>query len=719
MLLSLLACAASDPTPFTPVDLLSYVDPFVGSGGDAFGYGGLNPAAQVPNGLAKVGPDTSSESSRIGFQHTAGYDYDDSYVTGFSHYRLPGIGVGDGGALGVMLSDAPMTGDWQQDRRPYSHNDETAEPGYYRLGIQDLGQVEIAAGPKYARHAYQWEGEQRWLKIDLGHTANNEVEIPEGSLTVTSTGAEGWLRLAGSLTRRGGDGGMPIHFALSFSQPPAESILSLDGETAEGDSVDGPGLLNLRFDQDVELAVGLSVVDLESARANLALAQDRSLEQIRSEATADWQAALGAVQVSGGDEELLGIFASAAYHSLSMPTDMTEADGRYRGIDGQVHSAEGFTYHSDFSGWDTYRTLHPWVIWVYPELAVDLAASISAMGQQRGAHPRWPAGTTESGSMVGSPLEIVMAETALKIGPFPGDQQAFELALESAFNPDLPLSTRHSLQAYMDSGYLPADVDGGSVSKTQEMAIADHAIGLWAELQGAPESTELLERAKAFQQVHNIETQQATGRYSDGSWMPPGEEGWPDEFVEGNTWQYTWLAPHDPAGLAEAFGGNAPAVTALQELFELSAAVEDTDFPDPYYWHGNEPDLHASLLFVFWGRPDLTQQWVRWIQDHRYFLDPAGLDGNDDGGTLSAWFCWTALGLYPMNGGTTYALTTPRFDAARVGQLSIASVGSGDYLAGVILDGEPLEQAWITHEQLAEAQDLLFLRSPEPTEWGQ
>ena len=160
--------------------------------------------------------------------------------------------------------------------------------------------------------------------------------------------------------------------------------------------------------------------------------------------------------------------------------------------------------------------------------------------------------------------------------------------------------------------------------------------------------------------------------------------------------------------MADAFGGTENALASLTELFELSDAAPDTDFPDPYYWHGNEPDLHAAFLFSEWGRPDLTQEWVGWIQDRRYALDPAGLDGNDDGGTLSAWYLFAAVGLYPLNGTDRYVLTPPLFDHVRIGELEIGVMGQG-VVQGVIVDGEVWEGWTITHEELSEAQSLVFV----------
>ncbi|MCP4921820.1 MAG: glycoside hydrolase family 92 protein [Proteobacteria bacterium] len=704
----LLACTTQ--TPWQPIDLVDAVNPFIGTGGQGFGYGGGNPGATAPDGFVKVGPDTSLDGLRPVFNHSAGYHFPDTHLEGISHHRLPGIGVSDGGGVRFVMSDVD-TFDRDALRAVYDHSGEDASPGFYSLDIPDRGHVDLTATPHAAHHRYAWESDERWLIVDM--TAAGASDIPDqvGWITLDDDGMgfTGMVEFRGSITGRS-NSYLPLYTVARFSSPVVES-------TVEDDK------LALRFDTDVEIQVGLSAVDLEGATNNLdaempSLDFDGSCAGTR----ASWADVLGAFDVVGGTREQQIMFASALYHTRQMPTIMTDVDGRYRGMDFELHEAEGWTYYTDFSLWDTYRTLHPFIILVWPELASDHAHSLADMGEKLGFIPRWPAGTIESGSMIGHSAEVVLGESLAKgVTDWPAED-AWEIAFGQATDP-AALNSRGQLTEYTDLGYIPHDATDGSVSKTLEYAIDDAGLSLWATEIGLPEDASFFaDRSNSYANVFDADTEFMRGRYTDGSWVELEMDGWPDSYTEGNPWQYTFLAPHDPEGLAGLWPSNDAYLAKLTELFELAEGEPDTFMPDPYYWHGNEPDIHNALLFAAAGDPASSQRWVKWIQDNRYTHGPAGLDGNDDGGTLSAWYAFTAIGLFPLNGTTDYVLTTPLFDGVRLnrsdGDLLIQASGEGTYLANVMLDGVSLESALISHDQLSGDHTLVFIRSPEPTSWG-
>ncbi|MCB1155674.1 glycoside hydrolase family 92 protein, partial [bacterium] len=196
-----------------------------------------------------------------------------------------------------------------------------------------------------------------------------------------------------------------------------------------------------------------------------------------------------------------------------------------------------------------------------------------------------------------------------------------------------------------------------------------------------------------------------------------------------NAWQYSFMVPQDAEGLAEAFGGRAQAISKLEEMFDLSLDYAERIegeaaelAPDPYYWHGNEPALASAFFFAAWGEPSKTQEWAAWVRESKYALDPAGLDGNDDGGTLSAWYAWSALGLYPLNGTSCYVLSTPLFDKVVIqrpeGALTIQASGEGDYIESASLNGTALDDAVICHQRLEGERTLSVVRADAPTDWG-
>ncbi len=691
-MLLLLACS---PAPWEAVDLVPEVRPQVGTGGLGFGYGGLSPAATAPNGLVKLGPDTSEGGLNLGFNHSAGYTWDDTHIEGFSHHRLPGIGVGDGGALGFM----PLA-DLEQGRAEFSHEDEVSRTGYYFVDLPDRGTVELTATAHTGYHRYTWNEGAGWLRIDLDHTGSVDTSVRDSELHVDGRSLSGFVHYGGGLTGRGE--GLKLYFYGELSRDWDDSA-PLDSGA------------NLHFDGPLEVKVALSTVSVDGARSNMeAEIPGWGLLSTLKNTEDAWDRAFSSVQVQGGTLEQQQIFATALYHALMMPTLYSDVDGRYVGMDYELH--EDGPFYSDFSMWDTYRTLHPWVVLVWPALAADYSASLAAMGEQLGFLPRWPAGQVESGSMIGDNATIVLADASMKgIHDWP-EEAALELALKQATDPE-QAGPRNDLQLYLEHGYIPADLAGGSVAKTLEHGVADAALGRWLEAMGR-DGEALLERAGGYQHVYNPDTGFAQGRNSDGSWVPLDDTPWPDVYVEGNHWQYSWMVPHDLDGLSDLAGREA-LLERLSECFQKSEEAWDpSNFaPDPYYWHGNEPDLHYAFIFAALGQPAETQRLVDWIQRTHYSLDPAGLDGNDDGGTLSAWYLFSAIGLYPLNGTDRYVLTTPLFDAIELPQLSIQAQGDGIYLQGVSLNGEVLDRAVVTHEELM-GGELHFMRSLEPTDWA-
>lgn len=700
MLLLLLACAPATPE-WTPLDLVPLVDSFIGTGGAGFGYGGLSPAATVPGGFVKVGPDTGTETTAAGFQHSAGYNYPDTFIRAFSHTRLPGIGVGDGGGLGFMMVDTE-TVDPARYQSPFSHDEERAIPGYYEVFLPDRGLVKLTATAHAAQHRLQWVCDEHWLTVDLGHTGSGDVDVSGGWLLIDREARElrGHLQLHGGLTGRGR--GQNIYFVVVFSQPWQEANLWLDGAPVEGQ---GPisgvrPAATLRFTSNTEVRVGLSPVDVTGARRNLeAELPGWDFDGVVADAEDQWRERLSKIQVMGGSEEEQVIFASAMYHLFQLPTLYTDVDGRYRGLDGAVDYAADWDYYTDMSLWDSYRTLHPLMDLAWPELAADYAHSLTDMGRKIGYLPRWPAAEVESGSMVGTPADIVLGGSALKgVTNFPTDE-AYAMAVARATDPGSAYA-REGLSDYQTLGYLPADRYGDSVAKTLEYAIADASLAGWARARGDVQiANQLQSQSQAYRNVFDPETLFMRARNADGSWGELEVDGWGDAFAEGNAWQYSFMVPQDPEGLAEVAGGADALLGKLEEMFERSDVEPDSVAPDPYYWHGNEPALNAVFMFQALGDAERGDQWLRWVREEKYSATPEGLDGNDDGGTLSAWYVWSAIGLYPLNGTDLYTVSSPIFDEVRVlrddGTLRILSDGQtpGDAtLDGVAIEGWVLPQ---------------------------
>ena len=469
---------------------------------------------------------------------------------------------------------------------------------------------------------------------------------------------------------------------------------------------------------DLTWRIGLSAVDVEGARANLAAeVGEQDFDAIRSQASQRWSQTLSKVRLAGGSPEQRSIFYTALYHSQLTPTLFSDLDGRYTGFDKQIHQAQGFRYYTDFSLWDTYRTTHPLFVLIDPQAQRDMLTSLLAMKEQGGFLPKWPAGTGYTGCMIGTPADLVFADSYLKgITDF-NVEAAFAAVVENATTAQAQVG-RAGVESYLALGYVPSDEHGGSVSRTQEFAVADGAIAEWATALGRePEAQAFALRAQSYKNLYDPETGFFRGRRADGGWSEPAQNfeelDWdhPDT-TEGTAWQYLWLAPQDVEGLMELMGGR----TAFAERLEAFFATPEPEdplaefLPKRYYWHGNEPDIHAAYLFNDAGRPDRAQYWLRHIMATRYGVGPDGLSGNDDCGTLSAWYVFSASGFYPNAGHSRYWIGSPLFERVVFsleggGEFEVRALGAGPerlHVEGARLDGRSLTEPFFEHGQIAQ-----------------
>jgi predicted alpha-1,2-mannosidase len=738
--LFVVACTGPEvtpPEPITPYDPLEFVDPFIATGGIGAGVSSVGPHAARPFGMVRVGPDTrDSGSGAPGFYHCGGYYHPDDRIDGFSHTHAHGMGVTDYGGIHVMSRsgwDDSYTGESARSA-PFDHAEEWAEPGWYSVVLQDTGTtVEIAASERGAVHTYTFvDTSAPTLLFDLGHTLGSD-EVGASNITVDGTQVTGFQLLRGGYSER--FGGLQTHFAAEVDPAPiavgtwADDAPQPDTTTASGLDT-GAWLTFPAGTETVTLRLAISYVDPEGARANLdAEGATSTVQELRGDATAAWRDELSGVRVRGGTERQRRIFHTAMYHAYMWPSLFQDTDGRYRGIDGEVHSAD-FTYYSDFSLWDTFRTLHPWLIMARPERQADMSRSLVRMYTDGGSLPRWPLGHGYTGGMVGSPATQVLAESWLK-GLTDFDVEAgFEAAWRHSQGP-MPDAGRGGIEAYLDKGYVTTDAAGGSASLTLEYAWNDHALSLWADALGKTSEAETLrQQASGWRGLWNPENEFLVGRAEDGTFDPfdvpvDGEQWWDDSYVEGGAWQYVWGVPQDVDGMVQLqHGGDYQAWFArMGGFWEESYIEEDDAIFDSFYWHGNEPDLHYAFLPSLAGELDRTVWPARFVLDKKYDDTPDGLDGNDDGGTLSAWYLWASIGLYPIAGTADYALGSPLFDRVEIdhadGTLVIDAPGSGVAWWPQRATLGDTEVAWpvVTHDELVTGENLTLHMGLIPGGW--
>lgn len=735
-------------TKVQPGELGRWVNPFIGTGGWPWVCGHNFPGAMTPFGMVRLGPETASMLIRKRALNTSGYYYGDDQMLGFSHTRLNGTGATDGGHYLVVPAIEPVQPQIYRKGQTtsFSHREELASPGYYAVKLPQIGTlVELTATPRVGLHRYTFSPGQKTphLLLDVMNALGGR-KSREGQLQIrpAANEVEGSVRTFGTFAGR--YGGIKVYFVARFSQPfTSFSTWQNDTVFPNQTTAEGEGLgVDLAFattnqPQLVTLKLAISYVSIENARANLETeAGARDFDEVLAEAQRAWEAKLSLIKIQGGTDKQKTIFYTALYRVFQMPTVFNDANGDYLGFDRKVHRAEGFQYFTDLSLWDTFRTVHPLYTLIAPKEQRDMVVSLIRMLEQGGWLPRWPSGHGYSNSMLGTPTDIVIAETYLKgIRDF-DVEKAYQAMRQAALAPTpagAAFSGREGVEHYLKYQYCPAGLMVESVSRTLEFGWADHAIARLAESLGHSEDAALFrEHSQFYRNLWNPNTQYFQPRDAQGKFIEPfkpllltymDREGkFTKDYVEGSALQWRWAAPYDAEGMISLFKSRDYFVEELNAFFAKSDPAMGTWTPGSYYWHGNQPDIHAAFLFNQAGRPDLTQKWARWILDHKYGDGYAGLDGNDDGGTLSAWYVFSALGLYPMAGSDRYQLGAPLFERAEVklqnNSLVIVAENyatNHPYVRQVWLNDVPLDRTWLRHAEIEAGGVLRFAMSAEPT----
>ncbi|MFH2010439.1 MAG: GH92 family glycosyl hydrolase [bacterium] len=745
-----LACGCGDSSPSDgdagapdgevdyPENPYDAVDIFVGTGGDGFGVGSALPGATMPYGMVKLSPDTSSvNGAQMQWSHCGGYAYDDPKIVGFSHTHMHGIGVpGYGSVLFVPTVGFDDTTLWDNEgRQSYAKETEEAAPGYYAVTLGDTDiRVELTAGARTGYHRWTWPADtaagDALLTVDLSYAIGGGSGLA-GAVEIlpTERRMRGWTHTDSD---HGGD--FRVYFDAVFDADFsgygtwADGVVSDGVATAEASAVGAWLVFDLSGGSTVEAEVGISYTGPNGAQGNREDDAVGSFDAAHTRAADAWAAQLSVIDVEGGTAKEQRIFYSALYHVYQHPTLFTDHDGSYHGFDHVIQN-DGRPFYTDFSLWDTYRTLHPLLILLAPTESADMAQSLVRMAEQWGGLPRWPLATSDSGSMIGTSADVVLAGSYLKGVTDFDVQTAWQYMWAHAQGP-VCCAGRAGIEQYLTLGYVATDVTGGAVSRTQEYGWDDWALANLATALGYDtEAATLLAQVQNIANLWDPDTEFFRGRNADGSWDEHFEPTrWEEYYTEGDAWQHLWLTP-DMELLSSIMGGRTAMLDRLEEFFELSRYDwEHSDLgywaPLPYYWHGNEPDLHAAYIFAAGGRPHKAQEWVRWIMDIHYDLGPQGLSGNDDAGTLSAWYVWSALGFYPWAGSDLYYVGTPAFDRAVVhlpgGDLVVEATGrdQGYYVQSVELNGVPLEEPWFTHSDIVNGGTLSFTLGAEPSSWG-
>ncbi len=697
-----------------------YVDPFIGTGGTPWTCGMLSPAATVPFGAVRLGPDTSFVGGAyIVKTNTSGYYYEHGHIKGFSHSRLSGTGAEDYSNFRVT----PAVGDNEPAIMPYSHSKETASAGYYAVYLPTVGCLaEMTAATHTGVHRYTfYDSDDARLFIDASSGAAKKISYDAHAEYSEETGViTGGCVIDGQFSGR--YDGLPAYFAAVTDKP----VISYEIKDGGIDLNFGP--LN---NESVEMKVGISFVSAENALLNLKAETDGlNFDGVRQKAVDAWEERLSVIDIDA-DDETKTIFYTALYHSMIMPTDFTDVNGEYLGFDKQAHTADGYTYRTDMSLWDTCRTTSPLYTLIAQDIQTDCLNSLVNMAEQGGGNlPRWPMGAGYTGSMFGDSANIVIAESYLK-GITDFDVEAAYEAMKYSSENEVNRAGRENVDLYNEYGYIPNDAEGvrKSVACTLEYSWQDAAIASLAKALGKTEDAEkYTAKSMNYKNVFNPETKYFQARNADGSFVwnfsPYITEFYDAVMIkkfancysEGSARHWRWAAQHDIEGMIELFGSEEYFVSELEDFMEDASLTRAAIDPGHGYWIGNQHDIHTPYLFSNAGRSDLTQKWVRWTLKNRFSTDINGLDGNDDGGTISSWYIFSSLGFYPLAGTDKYWLGSPCVDSAEItlsngNTLKVTAKNQSDkniYVSSITLNGEKLDGVYVTHEQLMGGGELVF-----------
>ena len=709
---------ASCAQPAADDNLTRYVDPRIGTGGHGHVFVGAN----VPFGLVQLGPTSIPQA----WDWTSGYHESDSTVIGFSHTHLSGTGIGDLFDVTVMpvvgevtcargTEEDPASGLWSYADR----TKEVVRPGYYSVPLVRYGiTAEMTATSRVGFHRYTFPAADDAAVI---------FDLENGGCwdkaTETHIEPSGDSRLVGWRYSTGWAKDQRVWFVAEFSRPftsfeqVGEHYARVNFATAEG--------------EQLMLKVALSPVSIEGAEANLAAELPGwDFDATAAAADAAWNAQLAKVKVTTQDEVAKRIFYTGLYHTMVAPSEFCDVNGDYRGADGAVHHNPGHTTYTTFSLWDTYRAAMPLMTILHPDRMPDIVNTMLAIADEQGRLPVWHLWGNETDCMVGNPGIPVVADAIVKgIGGF-DRERAFEAIRRTAMNPDRGNGLR------MKYGYIPCDLFNEAVAYDMEYALADGAAARAAEALGRGEDARYFtERSHSYRNYFDPSTGFMRGRDSRRGWRTPfnpfASTHRADDYCEGNAWQYTWLAPHDVAGLESCFGSRARMLGKLDSLFTVSSVIEGAETsPDisgliGQYAHGNEPSHHILYLYTMLGQPWKTAEKVREVLTTLYHDQPDGLSGNEDVGQMSAWYILSSLGMYEVEpAGGRYWFGSPLFDRAEIavpgGTFTIVAENNSSenkYIRRVWLNGRPYTKPWIGHAEVMAGGELRFEMDDEPHVW--
>ncbi|WP_338731884.1 GH92 family glycosyl hydrolase [Mangrovimonas cancribranchiae] len=692
--------------------LISYVNPFIGTGGHGHTY----PGATLPFGMMQLSPDTRLD----GWDGCSGYHYSDSYIYGFSHTHLSGTGVSDYGDILLMPTNKATFNNGANDKQGYrahfSHNNEIAEPGFYSVLLDSTNiNVELTVSKRSGIHKYEFPNpDNQYVILDLEH---------RDMLLSHNITQKDYKTIQGHRHSKAWATNQRLFYYMTFS----EAI-----DTIIYNTTNNPTKAAIRFNNPennpLYTKIAISAVDTIGAQKNLEEELDtKTFSEIKAEAQNTWEQQLEKIIIESNNNDNKTNFYTSLYHTMIAPNLYQDVDGRYRGMDLDIHKTKDFEYYTVFSLWDTYRATHPLYTIIEQDRTNNFINTFLAKYDEGGIMPIWDLSANYTGCMIGYHAVPVIADAYLKGIKNYNTETAFNAMKHSATRDKL------GLKSYKESGFIPVEEESESVSKTLEYAYDDWTIAQMAKAMGKPKDYKTyIQRAQNYKNVFDPETQFMRGRFRN-TWFSPFD---PYEvnfnYTEANSWQYSYYVPQDISGFTTLLGGKHQLETNLDKLFTAEDKTSGRHQVDitgliGQYAHGNEPSHHMAYLYNFVNKPYKTQEKVHQILTELYTNAPDGISGNEDCGQMSAWYVFSSLGFYPVTpASNTYIIGTPLFDKATITlenkkQFTVLAKNlskENKYIQSATLNGKSLNKTYINHSDIINGGLLIFEMSNQPSSWG-
>ena len=705
------------------VKLTSFVNPFIGTDGPGNTY----PGATVPFGMVQLSPDIGIS----GWDRISGYFYQDSIISGFSHMHLSGTGAGDLYDILVMPTNSRFSKRIETNNlKPFSsfsHENETASPGYYSVDLLDYGiKAELTATERTGIHRYTFpKDESSQIHIDLGYALNWDSPTETHLKVIDDRTIEGYRKSSGWAKDQ------RVYFVIKLSKPFKNYKLFKNNAETSSPVTDKNTKIILNYStsekEQIVLKTGISTANIEGAYKSLEFeAPNFDFDAVKNDATNKWEQQLGKIHITIADETKKKIFYTMLYQSMLAPTLLSDHDGNYKGANNKTMNAKGFDRYDTFSLWDSYRAAHPLYTIIHPNRVSDMVNSLLAHYKETGLLPVWSLQGNETNMMIGYHAVPVIVDAYFKGIEIFDINLVYEACIKSA--------TDHSRQidTYMKLGYVPVDEkeENWSVSKTLEYAYDDWCIAQFAKALGKSEDyNTFLKRSENWRNVYDAKSTFMRPKLTDGTFVTnfvPKE--YSVYFCESNAWQYFWSVQHNIEGITAIVGGNEKLSEKLDTMFSLNPLPEDklpifSTGMIGQYAHGNEPSHHVAYLYNYIGKPWKTQKLVREILDTQYKNEPNGHCGNEDCGQMSSWYVFNALGFYPVNPAQgVYAFGSPIVDTALIHlengkTFNVKALNNNSkniYIQSVTLNGKAINKNYITHKEIMNGGVLVFTMGKSP-----